>query len=1139
MADRRLGYRSMSRRGRPKMQSGTCNVCSAPCSSCMHRNAGFTGSKSDESSSDENSHGVLASECSFNERSYGVNALGNTASEARNLVNSNHDTSSSENAESKEIIRSSDRSHGSLLDGSRKDQDSMKLDTCNDHKAKNILGQGKVKEKSGAKSNKDNKNNSLIESSTRSGPMVRKSGENVPSNKADESNTSAMSESESEGVDSEMLELDVKVCDTCGDAGREDLLAICSRCSDGAEHTYCMRVMLKKVPKGDWLCEECKFAEEAEKKKLETKAKRESAVNLNTQSSSKRHMDKFEAAPDSKRLAVEAPTGSPKRSVLPRSSALSRETSFKGLEKPTRKLAHHSSFNSHSSDDSESTRSPDSQLRSPKGSFFKSNSFNSSSSRPKVRTVDDVMLPRQKTGKDNSSLDLKEGFSRNVGKSMSSRCIDVGSSSCYDSKVNGTKQLKDRSIEANPSASTIDQKLISRGRSSSSYAKSPRDLKDLESDGQQGSLTKQARHLSRNRLEDIVASVGDSSTNEKCSSSEAKCKNELANVDGLLRPREVREAGEKSKDAAGNHQTLNIREDINKGNRLRAAVDAALRKKPNFGKSRGLEQSDLPSVSNVDSGCDKALRNMSSKVPVIRDWPVGFKGLPGGHPNLGTDKQTIAVNGTQSLPGADAMAASLSVVPEVHVPSIKPVMRDFPVAAPAVLSTTSAIPEPEYIWQGDLEVEKSRNLSRMHNGMQAYLSTLASPKVVEVVNQFPVILTLNEVPRLSAWPAQFQDLGAKEQHVALFFFAKDIESYEKNYKPLVDNMIQKDLALKGNLEGVELLVFASNQLPRDCQRWNMLYFLWGVFRGRNQSCSNPLKSTPLPASCVLPNMGKASSSRETFHHENPSNRESLTDRTSSRMQLCMEEENAKEGKVCSAIQNEKALSVSYKDCGADEETEEGEIGPSPHLKDEKTSGPRTVNSSDMNQKVDLDDLNKERLCDGPLNKKLKTVTGVETGCSIFRRDTFGNEFASRKSCAGPCEEEKKIINKNPDATERIVFPLVLNDDDEMIDSNPRALGSDNNNKWRKKTTPSMTTMTGVVLPSVAGTTSIEEHRSSSSQKPQDKMVNQEGDAASLSLSLSLSSIEKERQQQQQQQQQNQRSVSRWEHRKKQNVNTPM
>lgn len=221
------------------------------------------------------------------------------------------------------------------------------------------------------------------------------------------------------------------------------------------------------------------------------------------------------------------------------------------------------------------------------------------------------------------------------------------------------------------------------------------------------------------------------------------------------------------------------------------------------------------------------------------------------------------------------------------------------------------------------------------------------------------------------------------------------------------------------------------------------------------------------------------------------------------------------------------------------------------------TGPRTVNFSDMNQKVDLDDLNKETLCEGPLNKKLKTVTGVKTGCSFFMRDTSGNESASRKSCAGPCEEEKEIIKKSPDATEWIAFPLDLNDgkeeDVEMVDNNPRALGNDNNKRrslymvpnleldiGEEKTTLTTTTTTGVVLPFMAGTTSIEEHRSSSSHKPQDTMMNQEGDAASLSLSLSFSSLEKERQQQQQQElQQNQRSVSRWEYKKKQNVNTPM
>uniref|UniRef100_M4DY10 Zinc finger PHD-type domain-containing protein n=1 Tax=Brassica campestris TaxID=3711 RepID=M4DY10_BRACM len=1189
-ADRRDGNRYIGLTGRYKLESGTCNVCSAPCSSCVHRNAGSVS----EESPGENSHGVVASQCSFNE--------GDLLRSSRlNLV---HDTSS-EHSESQEVVRSSN------------------------HQVKKSV---------------------LVESSTHSViGMVGESGENIVLNKGEEPNTLAMSDCES--ADSEPQEVDVKICDTCGDAGREDLLAICSRCSDGAEHTYCMRVMLKKVPAGDWLCEECKFAEQAEKQKRdkESKRKQESEANLNTQSSSKRPIDRPEAAPDAKRQAFEAPTGSPKKPVLPRLPTFSRETSFKRLEKTTRKLAHHSSFNSHSSDDTESTRSTDSQVQSPKGSLFKSKSFNSSSSRPKVRPVDDVMP--------------KEGLSRKLGRSMSTRCIDVGSSGCNDSRVQGSKQLKDRSTEA----SGVDQKLISRGNSSSSYANSARDLKSLQSDGKEGSLTKKARHLSRNRLEDIVASVGDTHTNEN--SKDAVGSRRRSSLKDLSSQKiQTAEPAETSCSSGSNLSTTrNISEDVNKGNRLRAAVDAALRKKPSFGKNRGLEQSDLPSVSNVDSSCDRALQNFPSKVlrdwpvglqggqeiavnrkqstlagadamaapqslepavhlhsvkPVIRDLPVGLQrghpnlntdkqtivvnrkqstlagtdaiaapqsvepvvhlhsvkpvmrdlpvGLQGGHPNLLTDKQAIAVNRKQStLTGADAMAAPQSVEPAVHLHSVKPVIRDFPVGLqrghpnlqtdkqtiavnrkqfplasadamaasqsveptvhfhsvkpvmsdlpgvdPSVLSTTSAIPEPEYIWQGEMEVRKSRNLSAMHCGMQAYLSTLASPKVAEVVNQFPVKVTLNEVPRLSTWPSQFQDIGAKEGHVALFFFAKDIVSYERSYKPLVDNMIQKDLALKGSLEGVELLIFASNQLPRNCQRWNMFFFLWGVFRGKNKKCSDPLKNKPLPASNVLPNMGRVFSTREGFYNENPSNRESL--------QSCMKEENAKEGEAGGG------------DSGAVEETEEGEIGSCPQLKDEKISGPRRVNSSDVNHNVDMDDLNSEGLCEGPANKKLKTGTGVETECNIFRRDTSGPR---------PREEEN-VIKKNPVATERIVFPLDLNDGKEedtvMVDNNPRALGDDKNKQRPLGMVPNLelalgedetTTTTGVLLPFMAGPSASEKHRSSNSQKAEEE------NAASLSLSLSFSSLEKE-QQQQQRQQQNQRRVSGWEQ-KKQNVNTPM
>lgn len=1033
--------------------------------------------------------------------------------------------------------------------------------------------------------------------------VVGESGEEEPT-----TTTSAMSESER--ADSEAVEVDVKICDTCGDVGREDLLAICSRCSDGAEHTYCMRVMLQKVPAGDWLCEECKFAELAEKQKRdkETKRKQEIEANFSTQSFSKRPIDKPEAAPDSKRQAVEAPTGSPKRPVLPRLTAFSRET-FKGVEKTTRKLAHHSSLNSHSSDDTDSTPFTDSQLQSSKGSLFKSNSFNSSSSRPKVRPVDDVMP--------------KEGLSRKLGRSMSTRCIEVGSSGCNDSKVKGSKQLNDRSTEAYPSASGVDQKLNPRGNSSSSYANSARDLKSLQSDVKEGSLAKKARHLSRNRLEDIVASVGDVGSRQRSDTSAVS--KDLPSQKGL-----AAEPAETSCASGSNLSTTrNTKEDINKGNRLLAAVDAALRKKPSFGKNRGLEQSDLPSVSNVDSSCDRTLQNLPSKVPIMRDWPVGLQGgqsnlqtdkqaiavnkkqstlagadamaapqsaepavhlhsvkpvirdlpvglqrghpnlqtdkqafavnrkqstlagadlmappqsvepsvhlpsvkpvmrdfpvgLQGGHPNLPTDKQTIAVNRKQfPLASANAMAASQSVEPAVHLPSVEPVMSDLPVLDPSVLSTTSAIPEHEYIWQGNMEVQKSRNISAMHCGMQAYLSTLASPKVAEVVNQFPVKVTLNEVPRLRTWPSQFRDIGAKEGHVALFFFAKDIESYEKYYKPLVDNMIQKDLALKGSLEGVELLIFASNQLPQNCQRWNMFFFLWGVFRGKKEKCSDPLKSKPLSASNVLPNMGRVLSTREGFYHENPSNREFSIDRPSSRMQSCLKE-NDKEGEAGGGVS------------GAVEETEEGEIGFSPQLKDEKISGPRRVNSSDVNQNVNMDDLTGVGLCEGPANKKLKTGTGVETKCNIFRRDTPGPH---------PREEET-MIKKTPDAAERIVFPLDLNDgkedDDEMVDDNPRALGNDSSKQRSLGMVPNLelalgedetTTTTGSVLPFMARPSATEKHRSSSSQKAE------EDSAASLSLSLSFSPLEKE-QQQQQRQQQNQRQVSGWEH-KKQNVNTPM
>ncbi|KAJ6291838.1 hypothetical protein OIU76_023849 [Salix suchowensis] len=145
-----------------------------------------------------------------------------------------------------------------------------------------------------------------------------------------------------ESDESEILEHDVKVCDICGDAGREDSLAICSRCADGAEHIYCMREMLQNLPEGDWLCEECKLIEEAENQKQDAEEKRMNVAS--TQNSGKRHAEPVELASAPKKQATETSLASPKSCSPSRIAAVSRDTSSKSLDKGKVKIGHQTSF---------------------------------------------------------------------------------------------------------------------------------------------------------------------------------------------------------------------------------------------------------------------------------------------------------------------------------------------------------------------------------------------------------------------------------------------------------------------------------------------------------------------------------------------------------------------------------------------------------------------------------------------------------------------------------------------------------------------------------------------------------------------------------------------------------------------------
>ena len=171
------------------------------------------------------------------------------------------------------------------------------------------------------------------------------------------------------------------------------------------------------------------------------------------------------------------------------------------------------------------------------GPLVKSNSFNTLSSKPKVKLGDEVIPPKQKGARDYNSLDMKEGPARMMGKSMSFRSANSGRTNATESKVKmlspksthvqdvkGLKQAKergaferkhlsklDRPLVSSTTSSTVstpklDQKLTSRGETSlPSYISNNRDSKVVQSDGKL-SLSKVTSSLGRKGVEIPVTS---------------------------------------------------------------------------------------------------------------------------------------------------------------------------------------------------------------------------------------------------------------------------------------------------------------------------------------------------------------------------------------------------------------------------------------------------------------------------------------------------------------------------------------------------------------------------------------------------------------------------------------------------------
>ncbi|KAF8663600.1 hypothetical protein HU200_055322 [Digitaria exilis] len=158
------------------------------------------------------------------------------------------------------------------------------------------------------------------------------------------------------------------------------------------------------------------------------------------------------------------------------------------------------------------------------------------------------------------------------------------------------------------------------------------------------------------------------------------------------------------------------------------------------------------------------------------------------------------------------------------------------------------------------------------DGFQAHLSCSASQLVLEVAKKFPSKVQLEEVPRQNSWPTQFQENGPTYNDVGLFFFARDIQSYESHYSKLVENMLKNDLILRGSVGAVELLILPSNILSKnfqisrkDCSNLPTDKLTSGLEPNFNED-----PRAPDPSTSVLSSSLSFSKDRDSFAKQNTS-----------------------------------------------------------------------------------------------------------------------------------------------------------------------------------------------------------------------------------------------------------------------------
>ncbi|XP_073032602.1 PHD finger-containing protein 1-like [Primulina eburnea] len=154
--------------------------------------------------------------------------------------------------------------------------------------------------------------------------------------------------------------------------------------------------------------------------------------------------------------------------------------------------------------------------------------------------------------------------------------------------------------------------------------------------------------------------------------------------------------------------------------------------------------------------------------------------------------------------------------------------KEFPKDTNMLECSTCAEPIFTPIWSGTFNLSGKRH--DILDGLKGHVSSKACQKVYEEISLFQQDLHLKMLPHSNVWPKRFELSDPSEEDIAVFFFPSKIS--EPAYDQLVDEMRDKELALKGVVQNAEILIFTSMVLPLLYWRFDEKYYLWGVFRAK-------------------------------------------------------------------------------------------------------------------------------------------------------------------------------------------------------------------------------------------------------------------------------------------------------------------